>query len=186
MELQHQLSPKLKQLRLSGVLALAVLAQIARIAFRAWHYRDASAVHDLILSPYPRPGDVAGGSLSEGWVVVEALLVIVILIPLQMLVIGLWFMWQRRIRRNAAALPNADVRRTGRRLNALLAAAGLVVVVNVSLIALDSATRERRVSDRSIVAAELAVDVLILALMTCVAWTTARWTQEQDRLVDQR
>lgn len=169
-----------------ALVALAAFAQILRVAFRVWEYRDASAIHDLIVSPDSRPGDTAGGRRTEGWVLAEALLVILILIPLQLLVIGLWLMWQRRLRRNAAALPSADTRLTVRRLGVLMIASGLVVAANVALIAADRATQDERVSDRTLVAAELSIDVLILALMVVVAWTTARWTQEQDRLVQHR
>jgi ABC-type glucose/galactose transport system permease subunit len=169
---------------LVAVLAVALLAQTLRVGFRVLAFRDAVATDDFLVDPQVQVGDTV--DLREGSVVIaEGLLVILLLFPLQILAAVLWLLWQKRLRRNADLLPAGDPARVARRVLTVALVAIAVIAAEAALYAAGIAIDADPTWTKRLVGFELVLDLVVLALLAAVAFTTSRWTRDQDRLVRQ-
>ncbi len=167
------------------MLAVAAIAQVARVGLRAAHYRDAVAIENFMLDPDNQVGDtlVLTGVLELQ--LAELVLITLVLLPSQVAAGVLWFLWQRRIRRNAAQLRGCDAAATRRRI-------WIVASVVVAWVVAEAAQYVAAISEdaarpgKTGVAFELTLDLIGLALVLVVGITALRWTRDQDRLVRAR
>ena len=161
--------------------AVAVVAQGARVVLRALDYRQETALYDLLSRPGSPPGaasDFGDGSLAP--YVIEALLVVFVLMPLQATVLVLWLLWQGRIRLNAKLIPEANPTAITRRIAALGAVTVATIIAEVLLYIAGGSGGD----PRTLIGLELALDLVVLSLLSFVALSTFTWTREQHRLVE--
>jgi len=149
------------------------------------HYRDAVTIENFMLDPDNQVGDtlVLTGVLELQ--LAELLLITLVLLPSQVAAGVLWFLWQRRIRRNAAQLRGCDAAATRHRI-------WIVASIVVAWVVAEAAQYFAGISEdaaspgKTGVAVELALDLIGLALVLAVGITALRWTRDQDRLVRAR
>ena len=158
----------------------AVVAQGARAVLRALDLREAAALYDFLSRTTPPAGTFDFGDVSVARNLIEALLVVFVLMRVQATVLVLWLLWQGRIRLTAKLLSEANPTAVTCRIAALGAVAVATVIAEVVLYIAGGNGDD----PRTLIRLELALDLVVLSLLSLVALTTFTWTREQHRLVE--